>query len=94
MAGLPVACSRLGPMPKIARDSAIYFEPDALASIAAALRSPATDADLRAQLAHWALALSAQLNWPCTAAPTWSFLQAVADGPWDVPRHRRRAGKL
>lgn len=77
-AGLPIACSRLGPMPEIARDAATYFDPDDPESIAKALQALAGDPEMRQRLARRALELSAEFSWCRTAAATWGFLRDFA----------------
>ena len=51
-AGLPMACSRMGPMPEILGDAGIYFDPEDANSIAGALRELIESPDLRTKLAQ------------------------------------------
>lgn len=72
--GLPIACSRRGPMPEILEDGGEYFDPEVSESIAAALRKLIDDAVLRQRIAARAKTLSANYSWERCARETWSFL--------------------
>ena len=48
--GTPLVCSRSGALPEVAGDCAVYAEPDAAGSLAAAILSLALDANRRAAL--------------------------------------------
>lgn len=73
-AGLPIACSRRGPMPEVLEDAGEYFDPEVSESIATALRKLMTDQNLRQRLALRAKALAARYSWERCAKETWSFL--------------------
>lgn len=73
-AGLPIACSRRGPMPEVLEDAGEYFDPEEPESIANALRKLIGDPDLRQRLAIRAKVLSVGYSWERCARETWSFL--------------------
>lgn len=73
-AGLPIACSRRGPMPEVLEDAGEYFDPEEPASIAIAVRKLIDDPKLRQRLAFRAKTLSARYSWERCARETWSFL--------------------
>lgn len=73
-AGLPIACSRRGPMPEVLEDGGEYFDPEDPGSIAAALRKLIDDATLRQRLAARAKTLAGNYSWERCARETWSFL--------------------
>jgi glycosyltransferase involved in cell wall biosynthesis len=73
-AGLPIACSRRGPMPEVLEDAGEYFDPEVPESIVRALRKLIEDSDLRRQLAIRAKTLAARYSWERCARETWSFL--------------------
>jgi glycosyltransferase involved in cell wall biosynthesis len=73
-AGLPIACSRRGPMPEVLEDGGEYFDPEISESIAAALRKLIDDEGLRQRLASRAKTLAARYSWERCARETWSFL--------------------
>jgi glycosyltransferase involved in cell wall biosynthesis len=79
-AGLPIASSDREPMVSIARDGAVYFEPEDPASIAAAMDQLMRDAGLRARLAARAHALAEPYSWTRCARQTFDFLARVATG--------------
>jgi glycosyltransferase involved in cell wall biosynthesis len=72
--GLPIACSDRGPMPEILQDGGVYFDPEDEISIAAALRSLATDPALRQRLAKRSAELASAYSWRRCALETWNFL--------------------
>lgn len=73
-AGLPIACSRRGPMPEILEDAGEYFDPEMPESIANALRKLVADPNLRRRLARRAKTLARRYSWERCAKETWSFL--------------------
>jgi glycosyltransferase involved in cell wall biosynthesis len=74
-AGLPIACSRRGPMPDVLEDAGEYFDPEVPESIARALRKLIKDSDLRQKLAHRAKTLAVCYSWERCARETWSFIE-------------------
>lgn len=77
-AGLPIACSDRGPMPRMLGDAGLYFDPEDVASIADALRAYAGDAGLRARKARAAAAAAAAYSWQRCAHETMAYLAAIA----------------
>lgn len=73
-AGLPIACSRRGPMPEVLEGGGEYFDPEEPESIATALRKLIEDSDLRKRLAFRGKALAARYSWERCARETWSFI--------------------
>jgi glycosyltransferase involved in cell wall biosynthesis len=73
-AGLPIACSRRGPMPEVLADAGLYFDPEDHISIAQAIRRLIDDPVLREDLASKARLLSQQYSWSRCADETWTFI--------------------
>lgn len=73
-AGLPMACSRMGPMPEILGDSGVYFDPEDSSSISDALRKLIGSADLRSRLAIAGFARARVFTWQICAIETFRFL--------------------
>jgi hypothetical protein len=73
-AGLPIACSRRGPMPEVLEDGGEYFDPEIPESIVTALCKLIDDEGLRQRLASRAKTLAARYSWERCARETWSFL--------------------
>lgn len=73
-AGLPIACSRCGPMPEILEDGGEYFDPEDPGSIVSALRKIIEDKNLRWKLAARGKTLSTRYSWDRCAEETWSFI--------------------
>lgn len=73
-AGLPIVCSRRGPMPEVLEDGGVYFDPEDVSSIASAIENLVTDAELRKQVAERAHELSFSYSWSKCADSTWAFI--------------------
>ena len=69
-AGVPVAVARAGSLPEVCGEGALYFDPLDPASIATALESIATDADLRARLREAGRKQSLAYRWDTAAEET------------------------
>lgn len=76
--GLPIACSDRGPMPEVLGDAGVYFDPEAPAEIACALRELITSPARRAALAQAAYERAARYSWQRCARETLDFLGLVA----------------
>lgn len=76
-AGLPIACSKRGPMPEILGSAGIYFDPLQPQDIANAMRTLIQDEDLRTDLAAKAKLLSQEYSWQECAKETFEFIAAV-----------------
>ncbi|HEY9161948.1 MAG TPA: glycosyltransferase [Desulfomonilia bacterium] len=72
--GLPIACSKRGPMPEVLRDGGIYFDPENQESIANAVEKLVVDERLRLDLALKAKHISEQYLWSRCADETFSFI--------------------
>lgn len=77
-AGLPMACSRMGPMPEVLGDAGIYFDPENADDIARALHELIDSRYLRAQLAQAAFDRAQQYSWKKCADATFDFLSEIA----------------
>ena len=73
-AGLPVACSRRGPMREILRDAGCYFDPVAPAEIAGVLRYMIDAPERRADLAQASFQAAQDYTWDACAAGSFDFL--------------------
>jgi len=78
-AGLPIACSKMGPMPEVLRKSGVYFDPESAESISAALRKLVGSPNLRQRLAHEGFALAKAYSWQRCSNETFGFLAKVAN---------------
>ena len=79
-AGLPMACSRMGPMPEILGDAGEYFDPLEPADIARALRNLIRSSELRARHAQAGYERALGYSWARCADATLAFLANVARG--------------
>jgi glycosyltransferase involved in cell wall biosynthesis len=77
-AGLPIACSKRGPMPEVLGSAGVYFDPLQPQDIAIAMRTLMQDPDLRTGLAAQAKVLSQEYSWQQCAKDTFEFIAAVA----------------
>lgn len=73
-AGLPVVCSRRGPMPEVLEDAGEYFDPEESQSIAEAIRKVLDNREIRSRMSARAKALASQYSWERCARETWLFL--------------------
>ena len=77
-AGLPVACSNLGPMPEMLGDAGEYFHPEQPSEIAAAIRRLISSAQLRTDLANLSFQKSRSYSWERCASETFAFMAQIA----------------
>lgn len=77
-AGLPMACSRMGPMPEFLGDAGEYFDPLEPADIARALRNLIRSSELRARHAQAGYERALGYSWARCADDTFAFLANVA----------------
>jgi glycosyltransferase involved in cell wall biosynthesis len=75
--GLPIACSRMGPMPEVLHDTGVYFNPEQPETIASALRKLIDSPQLRAELSQASHQRAQQFSWQRCADQTFSFLGTV-----------------
>lgn len=78
-ASLPIACSRMGPMPEVLGDGGLYFDPLDPKDIANALRRMLYDPNLRNRCACIAMARSLEFSWSRCAGETFDYLAKVAE---------------
>ncbi|MDB4930451.1 MAG: hypothetical protein JWM10_2935 [Myxococcaceae bacterium] len=79
-AGLPIASSSRGPMPEVAGDAALYFDPESGPSLARRLRELVASHELRASLAQRASERAEAFRWDRCADETFAFLADVSRG--------------
>ena len=72
--GLPIACSRKGPMPEILKENGVYFDPERPQEIADALEQLIVSPGLRQKMALEAFHESQVYSWEKCADDTFSFL--------------------
>lgn len=77
-AGLPVACSKSGPMPEVLGDAGLYFDPESPSSIATSLRHLIQSRELREGLALKASKRAQEYSWRRCAKETFNFIANVA----------------
>ncbi len=77
-AGLPMACSHMGPMPEVLGDAGVYFDPEDAKSIAGALRQLIESPELRARIAQAAFVRAQAFSWKRCADETFGFLARIA----------------
>jgi glycosyltransferase involved in cell wall biosynthesis len=77
-AGLPMACSSLGPMPEILGTAGIYFDPENSEDISRALLELICSCEMRTQLAHAAFDKAKEYSWQKCANETFDFLAEIA----------------
>lgn len=75
--GLPIASSRLGPMPEILGDAGVYFDPDDVDDIADALKRLILDPTQREAKSAAAYSASTQYTWRNCADRTFEFLRSI-----------------
>jgi glycosyltransferase involved in cell wall biosynthesis len=79
-AGLPIACSNRSAMPELLGDAGVYFDPEDMESVAAALGTLVDSAALRGRLARAAHERAAQFTWERCADQTFSFMAHIGSG--------------
>lgn len=77
-AGLPIACSKSGPMPEVLGNAGIYFDPLHPQDIAEAMHTLLISAELRQQLATLSKESSRAYSWQRCAKDTFEFIATVA----------------
>lgn len=77
-AGLPIACSRKGPMPEVLKNCGVYFDPEHPEEIEEALFQLFQNPDLRQQLARRAFKSAREYSWNRCAVETFDFIMQVA----------------
>jgi len=72
--GLPIMCSKYGPMPEILKDGGIYFDPLVITDIVANLREFLENHEKRQLLANKSFDYSRKFSWKKCSEETFSFL--------------------
>ena len=72
-AGLPIACSKMGPMPEVLQDGGLYFDPEDGADIYRVLKALIQAPELRANLAEKSWAATKTYSWQKCAEHTFKF---------------------
>lgn len=94
-AGLPLACSKRGPMPEVLGEAGVYFDPEDATSIAEAIGRLAASPALRQSLAQAAWKRARQFSWRRCADESFAFLAEVArDKAVVAPARGERLRKL
>jgi glycosyltransferase involved in cell wall biosynthesis len=75
--GVPVMCSNRSSLPEIAGDAALYFDPESLEEMSAAMERILADSALREQLVERGLMRARQFSWDKCAAKTLFALKAL-----------------
>lgn len=76
-AGLPIASSRVPPMPEVLGPQGLYFDPEDPGDIAERLREAMSDPNVRDRLAADSFARSEQYTWERCARETFSFMASL-----------------
>lgn len=75
--GLPIVCSKRGPMPEVLGASGLYFDPENVKEIAQAIRRYLLSPELRLLKANSGFEQSKQFSWLRCADETFKFLNEV-----------------
>ncbi len=76
--GLPIACSKCGPMPELLGESGIYFDPEKSGPITDAMRELIDRPKLRADLAAASYLKADKYSWRRCAYESFEFIIMVA----------------
>ena len=77
-AGLPIACSKNGPMPEVLQEAGIYFNPRNITEIKNAIKKLFEDEQNREKIAYQAYQKTLDNSWHHCAQYTFQFLYKVA----------------
>ena len=77
-AGMPIVCSRLGPMPEVLGDAGVYADPEDPASLANAILEIISSERSRSTYAAKAFERGLEFRWTKCAEATFAFLAEVA----------------
>jgi glycosyltransferase involved in cell wall biosynthesis len=77
-AGLPIACSKSGPMPEVLGDAGVYFDPESPQEIANAIEALIRSPQIRARNAAMGFERAQQYSWERCAGETFAFLAECA----------------
>jgi len=77
-AGLPIACSKRGPMPEVLGDAGVYFDPERPREIAIAIETLIRSPQIRARNAALGFERAQRYSWERCARETFAFLAECA----------------
>lgn len=77
-AGLPILCSKYGPMPEILKDAGLFMDPTNIDSITENLEKLLIDIETRQEIAQKAYHYSLEFSWEKTAIETINFIKETA----------------
>ena len=77
-AGLPIACSNRGPMPEVLQDGGVYFDPENISSIAAAIQRLIDSQDLCKEVTKRAQRIASEYSWAICSKKTFEFIRDTA----------------
>ena len=77
--GLPIACSKRGPMPEILGSGGVYFDPEKPSDISRAILELIGSPDLRTRLSNISYNMSIKYSWERCASETFRFIIDVAN---------------
>jgi glycosyltransferase involved in cell wall biosynthesis len=83
-AGLPIACSRVPPMPEVLGEAGGYFDPEKPAELAIVLLRFMQEPDRRAKCARRAFEQSLKFSWPKCAEETFTYVSHICAGQSNV----------
>lgn len=72
--GLPIACSKYGPMPEVLQNAGIYFDPLNVDETADVIRELIENPEIRKEFSQKAYLLAKQFSWEKCADETFKFL--------------------
>jgi glycosyltransferase involved in cell wall biosynthesis len=76
--GLPMVCSKKGPMPEILGDAGIYFDPENIYEIKAALKKVLESSDLQKEMSLNSKSKTQNYSWQKCSDSTFKFLSEIA----------------
>jgi glycosyltransferase involved in cell wall biosynthesis len=77
--GLPIACSKLGPMPEILGEAGVYFDPLDVSSIKDVIKKLIDSQTLRNELANRAFQRARFFSWKICADKTFEYFKTIID---------------
>jgi glycosyltransferase involved in cell wall biosynthesis len=86
-AGLPLACSKSGPMPEVLKDAGFYFDPEDKQSIINALKDMLNSPKEREVKAQKAFEYAKNYSWEKCAQDTFKFIQDANNNYKSEPKH-------
>jgi glycosyltransferase involved in cell wall biosynthesis len=78
-AGLPILCSKYGPMPEILKDGGVYMDPINKDSISENLEKLICNPQLREEIANKSYNYSKNFSWDITTSKTFNFIKTIIE---------------